>query len=211
MSINDRYCIETVVCGLCGSPKSEIYIKGAKELYNGTGECFDVVRCRDCGFVFTNPRPTRETISYFYPDSANYYQPKFPKVSAVIEKNSMTRNTLRKSIIGNYFGYNFKKLPRLLDFIPYLRLRKRIFLAHFPKFVDEGKLLDIGCSWGEYLLLMKQLGWDVYGVEMNARAASFAKEELGLSNVRSGSIDNLEYDSDFFSGDSYGYGIGTPL
>lgn len=198
MSMKDQYCMETVACELCGSASSEIYIKGAKELYNGMDEWFDVVRCLDCGFVFTNPRPTPETIGYFYPDSASYYQPKSTKIIAGIEKNSITRNSLRRSIIGNYFGYNFKKFPKILDFIPYLWLRKKIFLAHFPTFIEGGRLLDIGCSWGGYLLLMKQMGWDVYGVELNARAASFAEKDLGLSNVFCGFFDDLEYADDFF-------------
>lgn len=52
-----------------------------------------------------------------------------------------------------------------------------------PPFVPGGRLLDIGCSGGGYLLEMRKRGWEVHGVEMDPDVRRF--EQLGLS-VRSG-------------------------
>jgi hypothetical protein len=180
------YQLEAVVCGCCGSARHEVYLKGAKELYNGLSAWFDVVRCLDCGHYFTNPRPTRETIGCFYPDSARYYQPK-PQRGAGQGK---PRSLLRRSILANYFGYHFRKLPQPIDFLAFLWLRRRLFLSHLPRFVPGGRLLDIGCAWGGYLARMRELGWNVCGVELNAAAADHARDILGL-DVRAGSFDDL--------------------
>ena len=76
-----KYDLESAPCALCGSEIYDVYLPRAKELYNGLDAWFDVVRCRQCGFVFTNPRPTATTIGCFYPDSAQYYQPKANRLS----------------------------------------------------------------------------------------------------------------------------------
>jgi 2-polyprenyl-3-methyl-5-hydroxy-6-metoxy-1,4-benzoquinol methylase len=52
-----------------------------------------------------------------------------------------------------------------------------------PPFVPGGRLLDVGCSGGGYLLEMRKLGWQVEGVEMDPDVERF--EQLGL-DVRSG-------------------------
>jgi 2-polyprenyl-3-methyl-5-hydroxy-6-metoxy-1,4-benzoquinol methylase len=46
-----------------------------------------------------------------------------------------------------------------------------------------GRLLEIGCSYGFFLDAARREGWDVDGIELSDRAASFARKELGLSVV----------------------------
>jgi 2-polyprenyl-3-methyl-5-hydroxy-6-metoxy-1,4-benzoquinol methylase len=188
------YELETAACCVCGAPESEVYLKGAKELYNGLDAWFDVVRCRGCGHYFTNPRPTPATMGCFYPDTATYYQPKPGRGG---EKGE-GRTPLRRSVLANYFGYRFSPLPRCVDFLPSLRLRRRLLLGHLPRFVPGGRLLDIGCAWGGYLSRMARLGWSVYGIELNEAAATHAREVLGLKEVRSGSFDDCRYPDGFF-------------
>jgi 2-polyprenyl-3-methyl-5-hydroxy-6-metoxy-1,4-benzoquinol methylase len=182
------YLLETVPCACCGSASHEVYLRGVKELYNGLDAWFDVVRCLDCGHCFTNPRPTRETIGCFYPDSARYYQPRVQRT----EKARETRSALRRSILANHFKYNFRKFPQVIDFLPFILLRRRFLLAHLPRFVPQGRLLDVGCAWGGYLLRMRHLGWEVCGIELNAAAADYARDTLGL-DVHAGSFADLSY------------------
>jgi SAM-dependent methyltransferase len=47
-----------------------------------------------------------------------------------------------------------------------------------------GRLLEIGCSYGFFLDAARREGWDVQGIELSDRAASFARKELGLSVLR---------------------------
>ena len=55
--------IEKVACDFCGSENSTRF----DQL-----EEWKIVKCTDCGFVFTNPRPTVESLPHFY--SEDYYK-----------------------------------------------------------------------------------------------------------------------------------------
>lgn len=199
MSVSElKYDLETITCPLCGSDDYEIFFSRAKERYNGLDAYFDVVRCLRCGFVYTNPRPTAATISCFYPDSAQYYQPKKSRITAGIWPRAEWKKALQQSVLARHFGYRLRLLPFVLDFLPGLLWRRKLYLAHVPRFVAKGRLLDIGCSWGGYLWRMQELGWEVHGIELNASAAQFAREELGLSQVRSGSFADLDYPESSF-------------
>lgn len=189
----NTYISEMIDCPLCKSSEYLIYIKDVKELYNNMDEYFNIVKCQECGHYFTNPRPTKETISYFYPDSAGYYNPK-----VYIQPDSLSFEIF-KSILNQYYGYSLrvKKLFGL-DSLVYF-LKKRYFeTTHIPKFVESGKLLGIGCSYGTYLAKMKSFGWDVYGTEINSKAVSFAKEKQGLQNVQNIFFEDASLEDEFY-------------
>ena len=44
-------------------------------------------------------------------------------------------------------------------------------------------LLDIGCATGEYLAWLREIGWKATGIEMDAGAAAYARENFGLDVV----------------------------
>lgn len=189
------YQRETVNCPCCGSANYETYIENAKEFYNNLPEFFNVVRCSDCDFIFTNPRPTKETISFFYPDTAGYYQP--------VERNKPTTHSFRKNlsnaVLKHCFNYQLQTScgPAVAHFLKLL-MAKRIALMHIPPFVPGGRLLDIGCAWGNYLAQMRDLNWDVYGTEINEKAVKYASEELHLKNVRHGFFEDVAWETEFF-------------
>jgi glycosyltransferase involved in cell wall biosynthesis/2-polyprenyl-3-methyl-5-hydroxy-6-metoxy-1,4-benzoquinol methylase len=193
-----NYQLESVPCGLCGSFEHHIVLRRARELYNGLDAHFDVVKCANCGFVFTNPRPTAESLGCFYPDSARYYQPNKKRILAETGFKPGWRGRLRQSLLANYFGYELPAFPRQCDALVWGLLRSKLYTSHLPRWVSGGRLLDVGCAWGGYLWRMQQLGWEVHGVELNDRAAAFAQQELGLTSVSAGSINNLDYPEDFF-------------
>jgi 2-polyprenyl-3-methyl-5-hydroxy-6-metoxy-1,4-benzoquinol methylase len=58
---------EYVGCNLCGSLSSDIIFKGRDIKYKTVG-CFNVVKCRNCGLIYTNPRPVNSLISNYYPN-----------------------------------------------------------------------------------------------------------------------------------------------
>lgn len=58
------------------------------------------------------------------------------------------------------------------------------FLKHPPYKDPKGKtLLDLACGTGEFLVIMQNLGYEVYGVDFNERAVDFFKNNLGIKNV----------------------------
>lgn len=66
-------------------------------------------------------------------------------------------------------GNNWIKIQRHL-------LRFRLI----RKFIKTGRLFDLGSGWGHFLLAGKQLGFDVYGIEVAANPYTYSKEDLGL-------------------------------
>jgi len=54
-----------------------------------------------------------------------------------------------------------------------------------PPLAKTGRLLDIGCASGYYMAAMRDMGWETYGVEVDAEAAEYAREHYGL-DVRTG-------------------------
>lgn len=49
------------------------------------------------------------------------------------------------------------------------------------KFVQSGRMLDVGCGNGGFLYYMREHGWEVQGEELSQSAADYARQELGLT------------------------------
>lgn len=60
------------------------------------------------------------------------------------------------------------------------------------EYVDKGCLLDVGCGNGWFLDRMRQLGWEVMGVQHDGDAVSVAKERFGLE-VFQGSLEEARF------------------
>ena len=65
-------------------------------------------------------------------------------------------------------------------------------LKTIMKFKKSGKLLDVGCSTGEFLIIAKKYNWDVYGVEVSEDAGRIAKSINKLS-VFVGKLEDAKY------------------
>lgn len=60
--------MEYVKCDLCGSGDVALLFT-AKDINQLKKGLFNIVKCRKCGLVYVNPRPTKQEISKFYPKS----------------------------------------------------------------------------------------------------------------------------------------------
>jgi len=95
-------------------------------------------------------------------------------------------------------------MPTDLDLSAFYNSRYRVPLdaylqgarREFPRVSDfigrwrTGRMLEVGCSYGEMLWLFSSAGWDVEGVELDARAASYAREQRGL-RVHAGTLEEV--------------------
>jgi len=182
--------LEAVNCDLCGSEEYDNVLV-TKDYYNGIEGQFTIVRCKSCGLYYTNPRPKESRINEFYPDDAGYYQPVLPDVkSSKFEK-------LKKILINfyNYPGTKANKIDKAILYLTYLLNKKNIAIQGIPYF-DGKQMLDIGCSYGGYLYKMRELGYDVEGVELNTKASEYANKELKIK-VHNISIDEFETDKKY--------------
>jgi 2-polyprenyl-3-methyl-5-hydroxy-6-metoxy-1,4-benzoquinol methylase len=71
--------------------------------------------------------------------------------------------------------------------------------ADLQKYIPKGRILDIGCSIGTFLHFLREAGWEVMGVELDACAVRFAHQEFGLTilNDPVESLDSVQHHDSF--------------
>ena len=79
---------------------------------------------------------------------------------------------------GNYRTNTGKRFGVIIEYLVYLsRVLKR---SRINKYVEPGRILDIGCGRGLFLNVMRNGGWDAVGTELNKETASYATKVYGL-------------------------------
>lgn len=119
---------------------------------------FSVVRCRHCLLIRTNPRPTPSTIGAYYPDDYAPYR-----------DDSVTHTQPAgplRAMLEKLLGLQQRRLPP----------------------IAPGRLLEVGCASGQFLLAAQLNGWQVEGIEFSETAASNARQK-GL-RVQTATIDS---------------------
>jgi len=147
--IPDAVHLEHAPCPL-GCTENDQALFGARDrIYNLPGR-FNVVKCRACGLMRTSPRPSPDTIGYYYPDSYGPYHGTQIAHAAPARQSFMHRlaRVLKRGLPSN--------IQRIPDLKP-------------------GRLLEIGCASGAFLQQMRGCGWQVEGIEMSSTAADAAR------------------------------------
>lgn len=149
MSTAKEVILESAACPIGCMKNDKIVITGRDLLHDLPGE-FNVVKCRTCGVMRTNPRPTPGTIGFYYPDDYGpYLGTQVPKI-----KPTSDIKKLLKPWVTRVFNFNSMKLPALAP----------------------GRMLEIGCASGAFLHQMANQGWQVQGIEFSEKAAAAAAQ-----------------------------------
>jgi len=123
-----------------------------------------LVECRACRLVYITPQLAAEDLAELYQES--YWQ----------------------SECARDYGYmDYVKDGEL--YIRSFRKRIRNVTAHRT----GGKLLDVGCAAGFFLHVAREAGFDYHGVDVAAPMVRFARENLGLENIREGTLEAAGY------------------
>ena len=115
-----------------------------------THEDFEIFECDHCHLLFTVPRPTPDKIGSYYL-SDEYY-----------------------SHQENKSGF----IPRIYECVKSINLKHKVYLA--TEGMANGKLLDIGCGVGDFLIQVRQKQWEVVGIEPSDAAKAIAEHRLGF-------------------------------
>ena len=181
--------METVVCNMCGNKDHIEFYPGRDRLYGLEGS-FYIVRCLRCGLVYTNPRPNEKEIGVCYP-SKNYYSYQDH------ESESLFRS-LRRLIIEKYYSDNSLNRSES-KYNPFFKMAVCLMRARvggIPAFMPGGRILDVGCGSGETLKILKDIGWDAWGLEIDKKAVEIGKRK-GL-NIKYGSLLSNKFPPEFF-------------
>lgn len=65
--------LETVNCDFCGNNEFLKVCEQTDIIHHVTEEVFSVVKCKNCGLHYTNPRPTRSDIGNFYGSNYSFH------------------------------------------------------------------------------------------------------------------------------------------
>ncbi len=158
-------------CIVCGN-KSWTYLFAACDRMLGVPGVFAEYRCTACGFVRLDPQPSQKELKKYYPSRTYYSYSGKTKVSFF--------GWLRSYLIQHL--HNPTVFTRLIG----------IFI-HVPAMptVAQGRVMDVGCGSGDTLTLLKSVGWDVYGLDIDTLAIKIAHKR-GLKNVSIGSYEDLK-------------------
>jgi 2-polyprenyl-3-methyl-5-hydroxy-6-metoxy-1,4-benzoquinol methylase len=152
ISAPENIQLESKPCPL-GCSAKDIKVLSGRDMINHLPGDFDILRCAECELMRTNPRPTPNSMSFYYPDDYYPYQinkdhPKFI--------HSKMRQILDKAFIHLFRNFN-------------------TFTTALPDIVP-GRVLEVGCASGNFMESLKYQGWKVEGLEFSPSAAENARK-----------------------------------
>lgn len=135
-------------CPLCGAEELTTCLTATDRM--ATGEKFQIVQCRHCGFLFTQDAPPPSMIGRYYgtPD----YRP---------------------------HGLGGGITSMLYRLVRGVMLRWKSQLIHRYHH-NRGRIIDVGAGTGEFLAYMRRCGWDVGGCEQSEVAREYARKRHDL-------------------------------
>ncbi|MHC4183674.1 MAG: class I SAM-dependent methyltransferase [Planctomycetota bacterium] len=209
--------LEYIPCYLCGKDTHETIITShsrntsishsSETADKNRNDVFSLVKCKNCGLQYINPRPTKQQIGHYYSEDYYAHNPlkkkKLKKRNYFVEKWMDSRRNIRNLIRINFYNYphnreedkkSLRSYKKILLLFFYLTYRSRLDVIPFT---GGGKILDIGCGNGRYLSSLKKQGWQTYGIEQNPKSSKYARDELHLT-VKTGDLLDCEYQDKFF-------------
>ncbi|HUW93232.1 MAG TPA: class I SAM-dependent methyltransferase [Bacteroidales bacterium] len=148
-------------CLVCGSEALIYHFSAVDSLVSG--ETFRIMRCGDCGFIFTANPPDKERIGTYYL-SDDY-------ISHTDRKRNVTE--------------------ALYHFARRFMLGRKAKLVTGVCRKKSGTLLDIGSGTGYFAAFMEEKGWKVKGVEISDMARNYSVSRFGIDAVPPDAVRNL--------------------
>lgn len=127
-----------------------------------------LVQCQSCGLVYVSPRPDANELYALYGET--------------------------------YFHNNESGVVGYTDYIKdedNIRRTAARRLKFTERFVQAGRLLDVGCAVGFFIDEARKRGWQVQGLDVSSFAVDYAREHFGL-DAQHGSLTELQFEPDVY-------------
>ncbi|MGB9924874.1 MAG: class I SAM-dependent methyltransferase [Methanothrix sp.] len=181
-------------CMLCGSEGMVLYSNLHDRLFGAPG-VWSLMECPACQLVWLNPRPISEDIGKLY---CQYFTHQV--VEAPSGALSGLKKSVKESVLRSGFGYPIDGSHTIMGQVLGRIGPLREIVGGGVMWLrgeERGRLLDVGCGNGMFLDRMRQLGWEVAGVEPDAAAVAVAREMLGLE-VFQGLLEDAKFPDGHF-------------
>jgi 2-polyprenyl-3-methyl-5-hydroxy-6-metoxy-1,4-benzoquinol methylase len=152
-------------CPLCDNASLEKELTCTDSFVSG--EQFDIFRCKECGFMFTQDFPQGNDINRYY-NSIEY----------------ISHSDTDKGLVNNLYH----RVRRHM-------LKRKTQLVLTTSLRTSGKLLDIGTGTGYFPAAMKKAGWEVKAIEKNEQTRAYAKKKFGLEVYDESALETFEANS----------------
>lgn len=182
-------------CPVCGAAARRPLHEGLEDWnYGSTPGLWTLHECGECGSAYLDPRPSRDAIGLAYRD---YYTHRAPTREQG-GRRSWGVAAIRERLASGYrrarFGCQEEPWSRLgvmaAHCCPSRRASLEAEMRHLPRLEGRGgRLLDVGCGDGSFLLRVCRAGWTVVGVDPDETAVEVARSR-GL-DVRRGGVESL--------------------
>jgi 2-polyprenyl-3-methyl-5-hydroxy-6-metoxy-1,4-benzoquinol methylase len=175
-------------CPVCASDARHLIRSSRDRLAAEDGQRWPLWRCHQCGGAWIDPRPSDDSLHEAY---RGYYT----RVSPGVEPDPVgaiahARRALRNGFVNAELGYALRPaMPGLLARAalrgsPHLRGQILRSFRHLP---GGGRVLDVGCGNGTFVVQARRAGWDAVGIDIDAEAVAKGGEH-GL-DVRKETLD----------------------
>jgi hypothetical protein len=128
----NRLKMVEVACNFCGSQSRQLVTSGMDYEYEVSDDTFQMMKCRDCGLVYMNPRPDVSELPVLYP-------PHYAPYNVESDFDACSRDSF-------YYKYVYWLIATGITYF-------------FDRFLPDRKTisaLDIGCADGHSISRKKQ-------------------------------------------------------
>ncbi len=158
-------------CVTCGSHKRHLITHIRSDTFEGKSKIYHLIKCKICGLGYIEPQPSWDSIKKLYADTRYY--------------DEVGTNGFNEDGTIKFPSHKSRLYRYILDRID-LHLHS-----------SKPRILDIGCGWGHFLKMVKDRGWEAWGVELSKASCDYIRNRLGISAFN-GVLKETSFDTEYF-------------